>query len=472
MTNLQVTGAVDALTGLATRTAAHAHLQALTTAGEPVTLLLLGIDGFRRVNDTLGASRGDELLQLFAAVLRAQSHPGDVLARLGGDEFAVILAGRSPTDALAHARAVLLTCRATVSTPARTWTVSCSAGLVTATPGDDADTLLGRADRTLREAKRAGAGRLHVGPTGTDTDPAEQLDDDLALALERDQLHVVYQPQVNCLTGQLTGFEALLRWRHPQRGLVSPEVFIPLAEASGLIHRLGHWVLGQAVTQLRDWQRDGRPELTMAVNLSTRQLTDPGLALHVHHILARAGVDPRTVALEVTEGAAMDAGTPAVELLWHLKSLGVKLALDDFGTGHSSLARLAALPIDTVKIDRSFVSPLTLGDPGSHRRAVLLRAAIMMSHALEVTVIAEGAETWQQVALLRALNCDEVQGYYLARPIDPAAIHLPTLVWDLPEGDTALLTQPAAPPIPPVMPSVLTLPRPRDPNETLTAAHP
>lgn len=431
----------DQLTGLASRSQLFASLSTALSAGQRGVLMLVNLDGFREVNDELGHARGDDVLRAVAERLSAAVRDGEMVARLGGDEFGVFL----PDVRVLHVQPlldrVLVASTTRLAMGGRDRHLRASVGVVFTGPGTDPTTVLGKADLAMRSGKADGGHRVssYADVMGRDLAERRSLEADLAQAIERGQLHAVYQPLVDLSDGTLIGFEALLRWTHPQRGTIGPDVFIPVAESSGLIDEIGEWILKQALAQLRNWQLDGNPALSMAVNLSTRQLNDPKLPARVRDLVYRAGVDPATLTLEITESLAMDEGTPALARLWELKSIGVRLALDDFGTGHSSLARLALIPIDKVKIDKSFVSPLRHGDAESQRRAVLLRAAVAMSHGLGLRVVAEGAESAEHVGLLRALGCHEVQGYHLGRPAAAADLYLPGMRWSLPAPDRRLL---------------------------------
>ncbi len=456
----------DPLTGLANRALLTERITAALLSTGHVAVMFLDLDDFKAVNDELGHAAGDLLLRAVSERLLGSVRTGDTVARLGGDEFAVLFPDLDADSAAPVLQRILAAVCCEVPLGGRDRSAQASAGLAFAADGEDAGRLIGKADLAMYHAKDAGGGGLAIYAESMHQELAGRLSlqADLAHALTLGQLSVAYQPLVSLTDGALVGFEALLRWRHPTRGLVPPDVFIPVAERSGEIDRIGDWVLTEALGQLAAWQRGlGHPALSMAVNLSTHQLGDPLLPERVRHALQRAGVDPRTVTLEITESLAMDQGSPALQRLWQLKSLGVRLALDDFGTGHSSLARLSAMPIDKVKIDKSFISPLVVGDAESHRRATLLRAAVAMTHGLGLQVVAEGVETEEHLALLRALGCHEAQGYLLGRPADPGAHHLPTMRWSLPPGDPRLLHPDAGASsrTPAVMPSVSSFPAPR-----------
>jgi len=390
---------------------------------EHLAVLLLDLDQFKVVNDSLGHGVGDELLVAVAGRLRAALRARDVVARLGGDEFAILLdpvadvgeAGRI-ADGLLRALA------APLALAGREFVVGGSIGVAPAAAAASAADLLRAADLALYRAKDGGKGRHAIFDAGLHAAASARLALEAALrrALAEGEFLLHYQPQIALATGRIVGVEALVRWAHPTRGLVPPGDFIPLAEETGLIVPLGRWVLTEACRQARAWAaaRPGDPPLTMGVNLSARQLLQPDLAGEIAGVLRETGVAPGLIQLELTESVLMEDATASLALLGRLRALGVGLALDDFGTGYSSLAYLKRFPVDVLKVDKAFVTGL-----GRERAdAAIAGAVITLAHALGMAVVAEGIETAGEAALLRGLGCETGQGYYFARPLPPDAL--------------------------------------------------
>jgi diguanylate cyclase (GGDEF)-like protein/PAS domain S-box-containing protein len=409
----------DPLTGLANRSYLAAHVEqaiAGTDRGDELALLLLDLDRFKVVNDTLGHGAGDELLCAVADRLRSTIRRGDLAARLGGDEFVVVCtgAGGAPHEIAALCRRLLEAIAAPYVVDGRELHVSASAGLVfNDGPDVTAESLLRDADVAMYRAKEHGGARYEVFDAGLRARVVHRLavEGELRHALERDELTLHLQPVVDLHRDELAGFEALVRWQHPERGLVAPGEFIGIAEETGLIIPIGSWVLAEATRWLGTLQeRAGRP-LRMSVNLSARQLT-PGLVDEVRDALEAAGIPARQLTLEVTETLLVD-GPGAVEVLAGLRALGVAIAIDDFGTGWSSLGALQRYPVDVLKLDRSLVAPAAESEPA----AALARAVVEMAQALGLDVVAEGIETDEQLAAMRALGCPHGQGYVFARPM-------------------------------------------------------
>jgi EAL domain-containing protein (putative c-di-GMP-specific phosphodiesterase class I) len=303
----------------------------------------------------------------------------------------------------------------------RELTPTASIGIAIA-DGEDADTLLRNADTAMYAAKRQGKGRYAIFEPVMHATIIERLDlaADLSRAIQQGQLHLCYQPEIHLRSSRIVGLEALVRWQHPTRGMVPPDQFIPLAEETGSIVSIGGWVVWEACRQAKVWQErwPATPPLTIAVNLSARQLQHPGILDEVQAALAAAGLDPQNLVLEITETAIMEQLDAAITILTELRRLGVRLALDDFGTGYSSLSYLQRLPVDILKIDRSFVS----GVAGGTEDSALARAIVTLGQTLGLEVVAEGVETAEQLAALRELGCQLGQGYYFARPLGPAAV--------------------------------------------------
>ncbi|HET9692320.1 MAG TPA: EAL domain-containing protein [Acidimicrobiales bacterium] len=382
--------------------------------GTPFAVLFLDLDDFKSVNDTLGHATGDELLRIAGQRLRQAVGPDDVVARFGGDEFAVLLAGAD------HARAVEVCARALavlaepIELAGYHLEVPVSAGVVCSDAADGVDALLASADAALYVAKAKGKRRYEVFEPAMRTAAVARagLRTELDHALERDELRLVYQPVVDIGTGQLVGFEALLRWSRPHGPALTPDRFIPLAEESGAIVPIGAWVLATACAQARAWIEATGRSLTMAVNLSPRQLQHAGLVDDIRTALGEARLDPSLLVLEVTESAAVQETDGGKFRLEQLRELGVRLAIDDFGTGYSALSYLSRLPVDVLKIDRSFVAGLA----HSSADLALVRAVVQLAAAFGLETLAEGVETLDQLEALASLGCRHAQGYLWKRP--------------------------------------------------------
>ncbi len=414
----------DALTGLPNRALflnrlEHALARAERREGA-VAVLFLDLDRFKVVNDSLGHAAGDELLATVARRLRGCLRPSDTLARFGGDEFTVLLEHISrPTDAASVAERIIETLSAPVSIAGHEVVATASVGIVLNTDGHrhPAD-LLRDADLALYQAKGAGRARYVLFDGAAHERAVERLtmEADLRRALERDELVLHYQPEVELSSGRIAGMEALLRWQHPTRGLIPPGEFIPLAEETGLIIPISEWVLQTACRQARYWQdgrRRGSPSLLLSVNLSPQQFRHPNLLATISQALEESRLDPSCLRLEITEGAVVDGAEATVATMLALKGLGVRLAIDDFGTGYSSLSYLTRFAVDTLKVDRSFV----LGVAHDQRTFSVVKAVAAIAHALGMDVTAEGIETAEQLAKVRGVKCDWGQGFYFFRPM-------------------------------------------------------
>ena len=437
----------DALTGLANRslliTSIEDALAARRTDGKRCAVLFLDLDDFKAVNDTLGHAAGDRLLEVVGDRLANGIRANDLVARLGGDEFAVLFSEFDPAAADAVVNRVIGTLSSPVRLDTRTVQVRASAGLVVSDGSDTALGMLGKADLAMYSVKERGKASVAVFEQTMQSNRQEraELERDLRDALSNNQLSLAYQPLVDLTTGRLVGFEALSRWLHPVRGPVRPDEFIPLAEATGDIVPIGEWVLEQSCRRLSAWRQrlGGEAPFTMAVNLSARQLADEDVVARFADVLRRTAVDPRWVNLEITESMLLeDDDDSALDVLWQLRSLGVRLAVDDFGTGYSSLSRLNRLPINKLKIDKSFV--LGIGpDSDGRANATLIASAVAMAHGLGLEVVAEGVEGQEHVALLRHVGCDIGQGYLFGRPAPPEEIDIIAPPYELSEPDGSLL---------------------------------
>ena len=411
----------DALTGLANRTLFQDRLrQDLLHAGRSGSLLavlLVNLDRFKAVNESLGHSAGDALLKHVGQRLAACLREGDTVARMSGDEFAIIMSDVAKEEDVAPvARKLIGAVTQPLSLGGREVVITASAGIsLFPKDGNEAEALLHNADAAKHRAKSTGgdAFLFYAREMNESASARFGMESDLRRALERDELLMHYQPKVNLRSGKLTGAEALVRWRHPTIGMVPPDDFIPLAEQTGLIRPLGQWVIGKVCEQLRIWRDAGLPVLPVAVNLSAHQFHQANLASLIKHSLSVNRLDAGLINLEITESALMDDVEAAVATLRELKKIGLKLSLDDFGTGYSSLSYLKRFPIDDLKIDRAFVRDLTR-DPDD---AEICIAIIGLAHNLRLTVVAEGVETAEQMNYLRLHDCDEMQGFYFSRPL-------------------------------------------------------
>jgi diguanylate cyclase (GGDEF)-like protein len=408
----------DTLTGLANRALLTERLQQalVDTACRPA-VLMLDLNHFKEVNDALGHHVGDQLLQVVAARLEAMDEAGATVARLGGDEFALLLTHvADEASAIEVAERVATGLGAPVDLPEVTLSTEASIGIALAEPGYSHADMLRHADTAMYTAKEARIPAALYRPA-LDAGRAERLAllADLHLALERDELQLHFQPKLDLAFDIVTSVEALVRWTHPRLGPLSPDVFIPLAESTGLIEPLTHAVLAKALRQCRDWQ-DAGLDLTVAVNLSARNVLNAALPDQVAAALVAAGLPAHKLILEITESSVMGDPERTVPTLERLAAIGVTLSLDDFGTGYSSLSYLQTLPVQEVKIDRSFITGLA--DPGDQRASgILVRSIISLGSSLGLRVVAEGVETAEVLEELRRLGCDIIQGYYTGRPV-------------------------------------------------------
>jgi diguanylate cyclase (GGDEF)-like protein/PAS domain S-box-containing protein len=416
----------DTLTGLPNRALLGERLGAAVISarrgGHKVGLLFLDLDRFKHVNDSLGHTAGDRTLKAAGARLRQCVRENDVVARLGGDEFTVVLEDLADTrgaEEMAQ-RLIRAFAKPLPITGTQETVISPSIGIALypdhgQTPAD----LLKCADTAMYQAKASGRNTWAVYHPGMDARARDHatLINALRRALDRGELRLVYQPKMDLHSETITGMEALLRWHNRDLGEIPPSVFIPLAEETGQIHEISAYVFATACADLRRFRESGHRNLIMAINLSAAQLNRPDLTAHICDLLAEHDVAPNQVELELTESMVMANAEQSVRLLGELKSIGARLAIDDFGTGYSSLAYLKRLPIDTLKIDQEFVGDITT-DPDD---AAITATIITMAHSLQLKVVAEGVETAEQLAFLRAQHCDEIQGYWLSRPLSAEA---------------------------------------------------
>jgi diguanylate cyclase (GGDEF)-like protein/PAS domain S-box-containing protein len=413
----------DALTGLPNRSLLQDRLgQAVAWAnrsGRPVWVMLIDLDRFKYVNDSMGHKAGDVLLMTVAARLRSSLRDSDTVARLSGDEFVVILSEDSEPLCPEIVQRVMDSVAQPVLLGSREFFVTCSIG-VAAYPSDGtpADSLIEHADIAMYRAKKLGRNNFQFYTPAMNEESLERvrIEGGLRSALERNEFVLHYQPQVELQSGRIVGMEALIRWRHPELGMVPPSRFVGVAEDTGLIVPIGAWVMRTACAQNKAWQDAGLGRLRVAVNLSARQFGAADLLPGIEAALRDTGLAPDCLELELTESLFMGDITPAVELLHRMKALGVNLSIDDFGTGYSSFSYLSRFPIDVLKIDRSFVADIT----HDANDAAIVDSIIALAHNLRLSVIAEGVETAEQLAYLREQGCDEMQGYYFSRPL-PAA---------------------------------------------------
>jgi diguanylate cyclase (GGDEF)-like protein/PAS domain S-box-containing protein len=385
-------------------------------------LMFIDIDHFKKINDTLGHEIGDVLLKQLSRRLQNCLRNSDTISRQGGDEFIILLPDIADDYAPAEIAEKLLA--ATVksfSIDNHELNISLSIGItIYPDDGNNAEMLTKNADTAMYHAKAAGRNNYQFFANEMTQRVAEQLslENSLQKAISKQEFKLVYQAKVSLATGKIIGVEALLRWQHPDWGLIAPDRFIPAAEDSGLIKRIGHWVLHEACRQNVAWQQMGLPAVPVAVNLSVVELRQPNFLQQVTRTLLQTGMEPNLLELEVTESIAIQGMADAIEWLNKLKNMGVKLSIDDFGTGYSSLSYLKRLPVDTIKIDKSFVRDITT-DPYD---AAIITAIISMSHSLKLNVIAEGVETKEQLTFLQEHGCDQMQGYLFSRPVPSEGI--------------------------------------------------
>ena len=422
----------DALTGLANRRLFQEHLTlALALAQRRrrlVGVLFLDLDHFKIVNDSLGHSVGDELLKQVAARLKSVVREGDTVARVGGDEFTIVLQDlQRKDDAVIVAEKVLRAIAQPADISGHHLYVTTSVGITTfPDDGEDAETLLKNADNAMYRAKAEGRNTFHLSTQELSRWVQERmsLESSLHLAIERDEFTLVYQPQIDLRTMRVCGMEALLRWQHPERGLITPADFISVAEDRGYIVVIGDWVLRTACAQAARLRASGHDHVRVAVNLSARQFRETSLLPRVKAAVDQARLDPRLLELEITESVAVENVELTLAILKELRQIGISIAIDDFGTGHSSLSYLKHFAVDTLKIDRSFVEDLPEPD-----NAAIVRAVIQLAEGLRMRVVAEGVERKEQLDFLIANGCTDVQGFYFGDPVPEEGLEA---LWERP----------------------------------------
>ena len=411
----------DALTGLPNRTLLLDRLaKALAAArrqNNKLGLLYLDLDRFKDINDSLGHSVGDPFLQEVAGRLKRWGREQDTVARLGGDEFLIMLTDvKDIPDAAVAAERLMDAMTADFVVQGHTLGVSCSLGIsVFPEHGADSETLIKNADAAMYRAKADGRNNFRFFTDDMNAQAVERLtlESNLRSALAKEQLFLMYQPQIDIATGRIIGLEALLRWQHPTLGLVPPDRFIRIAENSGLIVLIGEWVLRTACSQARKWQNEGLPLVTVAVNVSAVQFRQEGFCELIRRVLHETGLAAQYLALELTESLLLANADLMLSVLRELKAMGLTLAIDDFGTGYSNFTSLRQFGVSKLKIDRSFIRDVAVKPDD----AAITTAIISMAKSLNLKVIAEGVEDEAQMSFLRTHHCDEIQGYYFSKPL-------------------------------------------------------
>ncbi|HEX8922678.1 MAG TPA: EAL domain-containing protein, partial [Pyrinomonadaceae bacterium] len=443
----------DGLTGLPNRALFMDHLKLSVERGKRredrlFAVLFLDLDRFKVINDSLGHMVGDQLLVGIARRLEICLRPGDTVARLGGDEFTVLLEDlMCMTEAIEVADRLQKALGLPFNLNGHEVFATVSIGIALSSTGyDRPEEVLRDADTAMYRAKMLGKARHEVFDKTMHARAMNllQMESDLRRAIERKEFILHYQPIVALETGKISGFEALIRWQHPERGFVSPDDFIPIAEETGLIIPIGQWVLEEACRQIHEWQEEfpQYPPLQISVNLSSKQFVNSSLIDQIRRVLRETGVEPHSLKLEITESVVMENFESAIEMLNQLRTLGIELSIDDFGTGYSSLSYLHRFPISTLKIDRSFVSRMS----DNNENGEIVRTIMMLARSLKMDVVAEGVETQDQLSQLAMLECEYGQGYYFSKPLNVTGaaklladhhtyqIPLPALDSFIPEG--------------------------------------
>jgi diguanylate cyclase (GGDEF)-like protein len=424
----------DPLTGLPTRSHLERHLSSMVIECDrehaQLALLFIDLDGFKPVNDTYGHSAGDTVLRIVGERLKSCTRKRDLVARIGGDEFLLMMPGvQAEQEAADCAQRVIDALSRKFAFDGREVVIGCSIGIALYPAHGQPVKLIARADAAMYSAKRAGGNGFCFFNPALEDDAKERFDllRDLRAAIELNQLELYFQPKVHAISGKVTAAEALIRWNHPTRGLLSPGVFMPIAERYGLIRHIGYWVINAACRQAREWGEKGL-RMRVAINLSALQMQQEDIVDQIRGALERHRIDPRLLTCEITESVAMEDTRATQATFQALGAAGVHLSIDDFGTGYSSLAYLRKLPAEELKIDRAFVMDVEFSNDA---RAVI-DAVVKLAHALGLKVVAEGIENERQREILQQLGCDELQGYLFARPMTARSL----LIWALDERDT------------------------------------
>ncbi|HDK41312.1 MAG TPA: EAL domain-containing protein [Nitrospirae bacterium] len=417
-TSLEQLALHDPLTGIPNRALFYNRLEhailVVRRENRPTALLMLDIDGFKEINDSMGHDIGDQVLKQVAERLPGPLRKSDTVARFGGDEFVILLPTADIEQANRAAGRLLSALEQPFNVGNASIHLGASIGIVLCPEhGEDADTLIQRADAAVCIAKQTRSAVVIYNPR-QDRYSRDRLVliKELRYAIENEELVLHYQPKVNCRTGRINGMEALVRWNHPDHGLIMPNDFIPLAEQTGLIKQLTTWVLSTALQQLGRWQKAGF-NLRLSINLSTRNLLDPHFIDEIAKRLEASAIKPSLLELEITESAIMIDPDLSLKILADLDALGIRISIDDFGTGHSSLAYLRKMPVDEIKIDKTFISNILV----DNNDAIIVRTIVELAHNLGIQVIAEGVESEGVCDMLKDMGCDNIQGYLISRPI-------------------------------------------------------
>ena len=419
----------DPLTGLANRRLFKNRLEkavkSVLRSGSSMALMFLDMDQFKRINDTLGHDAGDILLKEVSNRLSATVRENDTVSRIGGDEFTILLTDVHHTaDVLVVAEKLLLALAKPIRIKGQDIVTTVSIG-ITLTPDDstDVNTLMKNADLAMYRAKELGRNNFQFFSEDMNQSILEHLslEKEINEAINREQFSLVFQPKISLFDYSVTGVETLIRWQHPEKGMITPDRFIPVAEETGQIIEIGSWVLEQSCRQISSLIRSNVLPNTakVAVNLSARQFTDPSLLARINSVIEISQIPPHCLELEITESTLMEDVESAIQIMQEIKKIGVAIAIDDFGTGYSSLAYIKRFPIDVLKVDRSFVMDI----PDDKNDMAITAAVIAMAHKLSMTVVAEGVETQEQLHFLRQNNCDEGQGYLFSRPLSLGQLH-------------------------------------------------